>query len=91
MKYLYIVRNEGYDDASELRRPTQMDTEVRSPCDLAVGGSARWLISVRRRLGQRGSIRFANLELSKKCIDTYFGEVLNGGVCDVGLTQRAAP
>ena len=91
LKHFCIVRNEGYDDTCELRRPTQMDMELRAFGDLAVGSSARWLVSVSRRLHERGSIRFANLELSKKCTDTCFGEVLDGGICDVRLTQRPPP
>ncbi len=64
--------------------------EMRASGDLAVGSSARWLISTRRHLYEQRSIRFANLKLSKKCPDSRFGKVLHDGICNVGLTQRPA-
>ncbi|WP_162483318.1 hypothetical protein [Burkholderia pseudomallei] len=64
--------------------------EVRASAGLAVTGDTGRLISTRRHLYEQRGIRFANLELSKKCPDSRFGKVLYDGICNVGLTQRPA-
>lgn len=56
----------------------------------AISVSISTVVSTRRHLYEQRSIRFTNLELSKKCPDSRFGKVLYDGICNVRLTQRPA-